>query len=88
MAAGSSFSPIDRLLVRLSRIDPGESSLSVVREMISVSTDWDALIRKSIREGVTPFVYRNLRALHGVVPGKVLDELRSIYCRNALRNEF
>ena len=87
MAAGGSFSLIDRLLIRLSRIDPGESSLSVVRETISISMDWDALIRKSVREGVTPLVYRNLKPFRGVVPGKVLDEFRSIYYRNALRND-
>ena len=88
MAAGVSFSVIDRLLIHLSRIDPEESSLSAGRETMTTSLDWGSLIRKSALEGVTPLVYRNLKPLRGVVPGEVLDELRSVYYRNALRNEL
>jgi len=87
MAAGDSLSVIDRLLIRLSRIDPGERSFFLVRETLSLHIDWDAFIRKSVQQGVAPLVYRNLRSFHGLVPGKAFDDLRSIFCRNALRNE-
>jgi len=87
MAAGGSFSVPDRLLIRLSRIDPGERSLFLAREALSLPINWDAVIRKSVQEGVAPLVYRNLRSLSGLVPGKALDDLKSVFYRNALRNE-
>lgn len=87
MAADGSFSMIDRLLILLSRIDPGERSFFLARETLSLPINWDAFIRKSVHEGVAPLVYRNLRSLCGLVPGKALDDLKSVFYRNALRNE-
>jgi hypothetical protein len=87
MAAGGSFSLIDRLLIFLSRIDPGERSFSLARDMVSLHINWDAFVRKSVQQGVAPLIYRNLRSLRGLVPGKALDDLRSVFYRNALRNE-
>jgi hypothetical protein len=87
MAAGGSFSVMERLLIRFSRIDPGERSFSLARETLSLHVNWDAFIRKSVQEGVAPLIYRNLRSLRGLVPGKALDDLGSVFYRNALRNE-
>lgn len=87
MAAGGLLSKVDQLLILLSRIDPGERSFSLARETLSLHVNWDAFIRKSVQEGVAPLVYRNLRSLRGLVPGKALDDFRSVFYRNALRNE-
>ena len=87
MAAGGLFSVIDRLLICLSRIDPGDKSFSLARESLSLPINWEAFLRKSAQEGVSPLLYRNLRSLGGLVPGKVLDDLKSVFYRNALRNE-
>lgn len=87
MATGGSFSVPDQLLILLSRIDLGEKSLSLAWETPFLAINWDAFIRKSVQEGVAPLVYRNLRALGDLVPGKILDDLKSVFYRNALRNE-
>jgi hypothetical protein len=86
MLSGPVPTATDRLLVGLSRIAPGAEVLDRVRGSIPGPVDWSELVRRAAPEGVSPLVYRNLKAFEALVPAAALASLRKAYYANEVRN--
>ncbi len=86
MPSGPVRTTTDRLLVGLSRIAPGPEARAEVHRLIRGTVDWNELVGKAIREGVSPLLYRNLKPMGAPVPEKALASLRKTYFANEARN--
>jgi len=78
--------PTDRLLVGLSRLAPAAEDLDRIRGLSPGTVDWDELVRRAVREGVSPLVYHSLRPFGASVPPEALNTLRTRYYGNEIRN--
>ncbi len=86
MPSGPVPTATDRLLVGLSRLVPAAEDLASVHGLIPGPIDWSELVRRASREGVSPLVYRNLKAFGALVPAEALASLRTAYYANEIRN--
>ena len=86
MLSAQSPTVTDRLLVGLSRITPAADDLVRIRGLSPGAVDWNELVGRAVREGVSPLVYHSLRSVGASVPPEALDTLRTRYYGNEIRN--
>lgn len=86
MSSGRVPTSTHRLLVGLSRLVPGAEDLARAHGLIPDPVDWSELVRRAALEGVSPLLYRNLKAFGASVPAEVLASLRTTYYANEVRN--
>jgi hypothetical protein len=89
----SSFSPYPSSPLRV--VDPrGEEGLPLLRSIAMGSgegdLDWDYILKESIRHGVAPLVYNNLKEIDSLrslqVPNEILSNFEGIYHATAYKN--
>jgi len=76
---------LELLLVCARRHVDGETAHRA-RELAAQPLDWDYLIQNSVRHGLLPLLYTNLKAAAAAVPQDQLDRLRDLFQKNAVRS--
>lgn len=82
------FSPLpleDRLLLACART---ESDARAIEDLVERGPDWQVIVRKAERLGLSPLVHTSLRQVFasGRVPKPVADHLRNLYHQDAIRS--
>ncbi|NUO83284.1 nucleotidyltransferase family protein [candidate division KSB1 bacterium] len=81
----------ERILLCCARLDPNAQSCAALEELLQGRVDWEGLLQRSIKQSMTPLLYRHLRSeatLWRRVPEVMRMQLQQIYHRNIQRNEL
>jgi Uncharacterised nucleotidyltransferase len=78
--------PEEEIILILSRPRPSGDARDRVRDLIMKgSVDYERLLRLASGNGVSPFIFRNLRGDEGM-PGSAVDRLKTAYYQSLKRN--
>ena len=83
-----SLSPEDRLILYCARTRMNEATQHEVIKLLNSCPNWDYILKGTIRHGISPLLYRNLRKITARVdvPAEVMTELMERYYNNIDRN--
>ena len=78
----------DKLLLYCSRLSISEDIKHKIEEILNEALDWDYILDCSIKQGISPLFYWNLRKISNGkdVPYEVMKSLEKIYYSNLARN--
>ncbi len=76
------------LIYLFSRLKINEPELQEIKNILSKTLDWEKLRNISLKQQVYQFLYYNLKesGTSGLIPSKILDETKSAYYANLIRN--
>jgi hypothetical protein len=74
------------LLLQCTRVTLALGDEERIRDLLREGIDWNALLPFAQRHGMVPLLYRHLRGLADLVPGKPLDTLRDTALSNAVHS--
>ncbi len=80
-----SFTPEQELLLWLIRVDHTKDQRAA--EILSAGVDWNYVRKTAIQHGIIPLLYKKLKnEMSDLVPSKELEEFRTLFMANAVRN--
>ncbi len=83
-----SLSSEDKLLLYCSRLSINEDIKCKIEEILNNVLDWNYIVDCSIKQGISPLFYWNLKKVNNVkdVPSEIMKNLEKIYYSNLARN--
>ncbi|OQB78944.1 MAG: hypothetical protein BWX87_02453 [Bacteroidetes bacterium ADurb.Bin123] len=79
------FTPEQELLLWSIRVDHSKDQRAA--EILSAGVDWNYVRENAIQHGIIPLLYKRLKnEMSDLVPSKELEELRTLFISNAVRN--
>ncbi|MGA9189827.1 MAG: nucleotidyltransferase family protein [Methanosarcina sp.] len=83
-----SLSSEDKLLLYCSRLSISEDTKCKIEEILSNVLDWNYIVDCSIKQGISPLFYWNLKKISNGkdVPSEVMKNLEKMYYSNLARN--
>lgn len=83
-----SLSSDEKLLLYCSRLSISEDIKCKIEEILSNELDWNYIIGCSIKQGISPLFYWNLKKINNGkdVPSEIMKNLEKIYYSNLARN--
>ncbi|HSB67774.1 MAG TPA: nucleotidyltransferase family protein [Candidatus Methylomirabilis sp.] len=82
-------SPEERLLLACARVHPDDPARREIDEVVRAGVNWEAVLERSNREGISSLVYAHLQGLPSAasrMPAAILSELQGISQGNWARN--
>ncbi|MCF6155443.1 MAG: hypothetical protein E3K36_09355 [Candidatus Brocadia sp.] len=81
-------SPENRLLSYCAQIRIPQDAVDKVKDIISLSLDWEEVLNAAFWYGIAPLLYSNLKNIQEsqFIPENVMDKLQMAYYSNAARN--
>jgi hypothetical protein len=80
----------NRLLLYCAQTRMPEDALNKVKDIISLSLNWEEVLASAFWHGIAPLLYNNLKDIQEsyLIPREIMDQMRTAYHGNLARNMY